>query len=110
MNIIETYGHSVIIPIYFFSASEDFFVNIYDSILRRECKIDFQKYIDVNYITAIDYNKDYTSQKIFTSIAPIIPQAKFGTIYTQINFPWDKNIKLFLILHLYLMMRHGKKA
>ena len=93
LNIIESYGHSVIIPIYFFSASEDFFVNIYDSILRRECKIDFQKYIDVNYITAIDYNKDYTSQKIFTSIAPIIPQAKFGTIYTQINFSVGQKYK-----------------
>ncbi|MGI5083649.1 hypothetical protein [Treponema putidum] len=86
LNIIESYGHSVIMPIYFFNASEDFFVNIHDSILRRECKIDFQKYIDINYITAIDYNKDYASQKIFASIAPIIPQAKFGTIYTQTNF------------------------
>ena len=93
LNIIESYGHSVIIPIYFFSASEDFFVNIYDSILRRECKIDFQKYISVNYMTSIDYNKDYTSQKIFTSIAPIIPQVKFGTIYTQINFSVGQKYK-----------------
>ena len=93
LNIIESYGHSVIIPIYFFSASEDFFVNIYDSILRRECKIDFQKYISVNYMTSIDYNKDYTSQKIFTSVAPIIPQAKFGTIYTQISFSVEQKYK-----------------
>jgi len=93
LNIIESYGHSVIIPIYFFSASEDFFVNIYDSILRRECKIDFQKYINVNYMTVIDYNKDYTSQKIFTSITPIIPQAKFGTIYTQTNFSVGQKYK-----------------
>ena len=93
LKIIESYGHSVIIPIYFFSTSEDFFVNIHDNILRREGKISFEKYINIDYTTSIDYNKDYTSQKIFTSITPIISQAKFGTIYTQINFSVGQKYK-----------------
>ncbi|UTC66223.1 MULTISPECIES: hypothetical protein [unclassified Treponema] len=92
-KIIESYGHSVTIPIYYFSASEDFFVNIHDSILRREGKINFEKYVNINYMTAIDYNKDYTSQRMYASISPIIPEANFGVIYTQTDFSINQKYK-----------------
>ena len=85
-KIIESYGHSIIIPVYFFTAAEDFFVNRYDKILRRESKLIFQKYVDINYLTSIDYNKEYTSQKINVLLSPIIPAADFGLIYTHLNF------------------------
>ena len=55
--------------------------------------LSFEKYINIDYTTSIAYNKDYTSQKIFTSITPIISQAKFGTIYTQINFSVGQKYK-----------------
>lgn len=95
-KMIESYGHSVIMPIYFIYLSEDFFVNIHDNILRRENKINFEKYININYTTSVDYNKDYTSQKIITTLSPIIPKADFGTIYSQINFFVGQKYKTLL--------------
>ena len=96
LKIIESYGHSVIMPIYFVYLSEDFFVNTHDNILRREGKVSFEKYINIDYTTSIDYNKDYTSQKILTSISPAIPKADFGIIYSQINFFVGQKYKTFL--------------
>ncbi|UTC74322.1 hypothetical protein E4O03_08715 [Treponema sp. OMZ 792] len=95
-KMIESYGHSVIMPIYFVYLSEDFFVNIHDNILRREGKINFEKYVNINYLTSVDYNKDYTSQKILTSISPAIPEADFGIIYSQINFFISQKYKTLL--------------
>lgn len=95
-KMIESYGHSVIMPIYFVYLSEDFFVNIHDNILRREGKINFEKYININYTTSIDYNKDYTSQKILISMSPAIPKTDFGIIYSQINFFISQKYKTLL--------------
>ncbi len=85
-EVIRTYGHRVEAPIYFFGMNEDFFVNISEKILRRENKLSFEKYIDTRYLTSINYNKEFTEQKLQASISPIIPETSIGMIFTQLEF------------------------
>ncbi|MEL3913617.1 hypothetical protein [Treponema pedis] len=92
-KIIESYGHSVFIPIYFFTASENYFVNQNENILRRSCTLGFEKYISAKYLTSIDYNKEFTNSKIFASLSPIIPEKDFGIIYSEINFGVSQRYK-----------------
>lgn len=85
-GFVESYGHSIVIPVYFFNAAEHFFVNRNEEVLRRNCKIEFEKYLSLKYLTSIDYTKEFTNQKISASISPIIPEKDFGNIYAQISF------------------------
>lgn len=92
-NIVESYGHSVVIPIYFFNASEYFFINQNEEVLRRTCMLGFEKYVSVNYLTAIDYNKEFTNQKIQAVISPIIPKQAFGIFYSALSFSVSQKYK-----------------
>ena len=92
-KIIESYGHSIYIPIYFFSASENYFVNRHKNTVRRNNALCFEKYVFINYTTAIDYNKEFTNQKISVSISPLIPAQKFGILYNEIRFDINQKYK-----------------
>ena len=92
-NVIESYGHSVMIPVYFFNASEYFFINQNEEVLRRTCMLGFEKYAALNYLTAIDYNKEFTNQKIQAVISPIIPKQDFGILYSAISFSVNQKYK-----------------
>ncbi len=70
--------------------NEDFFVNRKENILRRENNIYFQKYLDLKYTSSINYNKEFTNQKIKTSISPLIPEFKYGAIFTELSFKLDQ--------------------
>ncbi len=92
-HIIESYGHSVKIPVYFFTAYENFFVNQNKELLRRENFLSFEKFVFAELLTSIDYTKEFTSQKVSAAISPIFPKTKYGIFYSRLSLSLNQKYK-----------------
>lgn len=92
-HIIESYGHTVNAPIYFFTMYENFFVNQNQKLLQRENFLSFNKFVTAKLVTGIDYTKEFTSQKITASIMPDIPKTKYGIFYTELYLILNQKYK-----------------
>lgn len=92
-HVIESYGHSVTAPLYFFTAYENFFVNQNKELLRRENMLSFEKFVFSKLLTAIDYTKEYTTQKINSSVSPIFPKTRYGIFYSELSLSLNQKYK-----------------
>jgi len=82
-NIVESAGHIVKMPIYFFYMDEEFFININESILSRTNKIKFEKYVSFDHLTFVNYDKRFSYQQVTSSISPIIPETRVGNFFME---------------------------
>ena len=82
-NIIESLGHIVKMPIYFFYMDEYFFINVNESILSRTNKIKFEKYINFDHLTSVNYDRRFVYQQVTSSISPIIPETSVGSFFME---------------------------
>ncbi|MGP1414666.1 MAG: hypothetical protein ACTTJ6_01850 [Treponema sp.] len=82
-TIIESIGHRIKVPIYFFYMDEDFFININESILSRTNKIKFEKYINFDHLTFVNYDRRFIYQQVISSISPIIPTTSVGNFFME---------------------------
>lgn len=82
-SVVESAGHIVKMPIYFFYMDEEFFININESILSRTNKIKFEKYINFDHLTFVNYDKRFVYQQVTSSISPIIPDTNVGNFFME---------------------------
>lgn len=93
--VIESYYHNIIIPIFYFTASELFFINQYTKKLNRENTLHLNYYLDLFYQTSILYENTSVIQEYSASITPRIPKTKAGIFYikTAISLVQEYEIK-----------------
>jgi len=98
-NVVESAGHIVKMPIYFFYMDEEFFVNINESILSRTNKIKFEKYVSFDHLTLVNYDRRFSYQQVTSSISPIIPETKVGNFFMEFKInlyqKYRKNYSLY---------------
>ncbi len=98
-NFIESAGHVVKIPIYFFYMDEDFFININESILSRTNKIKFEKYINFDHLTFVNYDKRFVYQQVTSFISHMIPETNVGNFFMELKInlyqKYYKNYNLY---------------
>lgn len=93
-EIIESYGHTVKMPIYFFTAEELFFVNQNSKILSRTNKLEFNKYIKLLHLTSVNYDKEFCEQKITSIFSPFIPVSDKGVFFIEAGINLNQKYKL----------------
>ena len=82
-DIIESVGHIIKMPIYFFYMDEFFFINTNESLLSRTNKIKFEKYISFDHLTSVNYDRRFVYQQVISSISPMIPETNVGNFFME---------------------------
>ena len=104
-NVIESVGHIIKMPIYFFYMDEDFFINLNESILSRSNKIKFEKYISFNHLTSVNYDRRFVYQQITSSISPIIPETNVGNFFMEFKVNlYQKYLKRYNLYNNYALV------
>ena len=92
-NVVESAGHGIIIPLWFFYMEESFFINYNTSFLSRTNKVKNTRYINLEHTTIINYDASSLQQSMTTSIGPIIPTTKAGDFFLELSLKMSQKYK-----------------
>jgi len=92
-KVIESAGHGVSVPLWFFSMDEAFFINNNIAFLSRSNSIKWKKFLNIEHNTYVTYEKAHTQSGITSSIEPIIPHSKYGNFFLQFKLNLNQKYK-----------------
>ena len=92
-NVVESAGHGVSVPLWYFYMDESFFINRNLNFLSRSNNIKWKKIFNIEHFTHVTYESAHTQSGITSSIEPIIPHSKYGNFFLQLKLALNQKYK-----------------
>lgn len=92
-NVVESAGHGISIPLWFFYMEESFFINYNTSFISRTNMIKNTRYINLEHASLISYDASSLEQSITSSVGPMIPTTNVGNFFLELTLKMSQKYK-----------------